>query len=95
MKTGMLWFEKHHNNDLVSIVSNAADFYERHYGQKPSLCYVHPSAMTTTPVRPGRKMVIRSSKKMSPNHLWIGVDDTPTEYHQTKVIFGINLPQRP
>ena len=95
MNTGMLWYENNHDNDLSLTVSNAADFYEQNYGQIPTLCFVHPSAITTTAPRSSRRIVIRSSKKILPNHIWIGIDGTGTRRSEARFIFGIRLPQQP
>ena len=95
MNTGMLWYENNHDNDLSLTVSNAADFYEHNYGQTPTLCFVHPSAITAAAPRASRRIVIRSSKKILPHHIWIGVDETAIQRSEARFIFGIKLPQQP
>jgi hypothetical protein len=95
MKTGMLWIEKNIEIDLIAKVINAADFYERHYGQKPNLCFVHPSAMTFTPPRSDRLLEIRASSHILRHHLWLGVDEAATGHHKAMTSHDLSPPQLP
>ena len=72
MKTGMLWFDNDPKTNLETKILKAAQYYERKYGQNPTLCFVHPSMLNDQTI--DRKEVeIRSSTKVLPNHLWLGI----------------------
>lgn len=85
MKIGMLWFDNDKKTDLITKIEHAADYYQNKYGLRPNLCYVHPSMAPysledksdeTDPeamFRAGSVMV-RTSKSVLPNHIWIGVN---------------------
>ena len=72
MKTGMLWFDNDPKTNLESKILKAACYYEHKYGQNPNLCFVHPSMLKDqTVLKEG--VEIRSSTKVLPNHLWMGI----------------------
>jgi len=43
MKIGMLWFDNDPKADLLVKIGRASSHYEKKYGQKPNLVFVHPS----------------------------------------------------
>jgi hypothetical protein len=43
MNTGMLWFDNDPKADFNTKINRATDYYLKKYGQRPDLCYVHPS----------------------------------------------------
>jgi hypothetical protein len=76
MHTGMLWF----NNSKTPTgakIAEAAAYYEKKYGRKPTLALIHPSmwddgkpetfSLGTITVRPYRPVL--------PGHIWIGIAD--------------------
>mgnify|MGYP001168709664 FL=1 len=71
METGMLWFDNDTRSDLLTKVVRAADYYQRKYGKKPDVCFVHPSAVQDSQRMDG--IEIRRSQMVLPNHLWIGL----------------------
>jgi hypothetical protein len=74
MKTGMLWFDNDPKADLVTKINRAADYYARKYGQKPSICFVHPTMLTgDTPH--ALDIEIRPNRQVLPNHLWMGLPE--------------------
>jgi hypothetical protein len=85
MKIGMLWFDNDKKTDLITKIEHAADYYQNKYGLRPNLCYVHPSMAPNAPevkangrdpeaaFRAGN-VVVRTSKSVLPNHIWIGVN---------------------
>ncbi len=60
METGMLLFDNDPRSDLMAKVIRAAEYYQRKYGKKPDVCFVHPSA-------------VQESQRMEGNHFWIGL----------------------
>jgi hypothetical protein len=72
MNTGMLWFDNDPKVDLITKIQRATEYYQNKYGQKPDLCYVHPSML---PERRQRTIGIevQSNQMVLPNHLWLGV----------------------
>lgn len=71
METGMLWFDNDPRSDLPAKVNRAVDYYQKKYGKKPDVCFVHPSAVKEEQRMNG--IEIRSSQMVLPNHLWIGL----------------------
>jgi hypothetical protein len=45
MKSGMLWFDAYEGRDLAARIERAAQFYQSKYGTRPTLCFVHPTAL--------------------------------------------------
>lgn len=77
MKTGMLWYDTDIKNDLASRLEKAAEYYQKKYGQRPDLCFVHPSMVLDT-VHDVHGIQIRTTRHVLPNHLWLGVQEIPT-----------------
>ncbi len=75
METGMLWFDNDPRRDLPAKINQAVDYYQKKYGKKPEVCFVHPSAVNETQRLNG--VEIRSSQMVLPNHLWIGLLEHP------------------
>ena len=85
MKIGMLWFDNDKKTDLTTKIEHAADYYQIKYGLRPNLCYVHPSMAPSAPEVPESQtdsepgfragnVMVRTSKSVLPNHIWIGVN---------------------
>jgi hypothetical protein len=74
MKTGMLWFDNDPKTDLPSKISLAATYYQKKYGKRPNLCFVHPSMLKEDGEK-ARDIEIRSNKSVRPNHLWLEVSE--------------------
>lgn len=72
MKTGMLWFDNDPKTNLETKLTKAVQYYETKYGQLPNLCFVHPSMLNDHRLT-NNGVEIRSSKKVLPNHLWLGI----------------------
>jgi hypothetical protein len=74
MVTGMLWFDNDPKSDLNSKIVRAVDFYQKKYGIKPDLCFVHPTMVKGEAI--GRIAVeIRTNTRVLPHHFWIGKND--------------------
>jgi hypothetical protein len=90
MKIGMLWFDNDKQTDLVTKIEDAADYYQHKYGLRPNLCFVHPSMApedipdetdaslasedNQATVLQAGNVVVKTSKSVLPNHIWIGVN---------------------
>ena len=86
MEEGMLWFDNDQKADLDSKVERAVEYYQKKYGDRPNLCFVHPSMLMRNGggnkakkigkngSQPTSKSVeLRPSISMMPNHFWIGM----------------------
>jgi len=72
MRTGMLWFDNHDHRDLKTKIMRAVIYYESKYGQRPSLCYVHPAMLVDgVPVIEG--LQIKPSSTVLHHHFWLGI----------------------
>jgi hypothetical protein len=90
MNLGMLWFDNDPKASLDVKVERAAAYYQHKYGKTPTLCFVHPSMLST-----GREALpneraeeaasqkesymagnieVRKNRSVLPNHFWLGVN---------------------
>ena len=74
MRTGLFWLDKDVRSDLTSCISRAAAYYQRKYGARPDLCFVHPSLLTGMAPRL-EGIVVLPSRTLRPNQLWIGAQE--------------------
>jgi hypothetical protein len=75
MDSGMLWFDNNKQRDLTAKVSRAAEYFQKKYGQLPTLCFVHPSMMQNGDKKfAAGKVEIRIASSVLPNHFWIGIN---------------------
>ncbi len=77
MKTGMLWFDNDPKTDLEVKIKQAATYYQKKYGRKPNLCFVHPSMLKEPPANSQNGVEIKANRSILPHHLWIGLRETP------------------
>ena len=47
MDTGLLWFDNS-AQPLTEKVAAAAAHYERRFGERPNVCYMHPEMLDTS-----------------------------------------------
>ncbi len=73
MDIGMLWFDDTPNRDLSAKVRQAAEYYRKKYGERPNLCYVHPSMMPED-IQRLNGVEIRPAPTVLPHHLWMGIE---------------------
>jgi hypothetical protein len=88
MNIGMLWFDNDTKSDLSDKVERAASYYQKKYGKRPDLCYIHPSMVPPAAngdgneagLKPairaagGYPIEVRTTRTVLPNHLWIGLN---------------------
>lgn len=71
MTSGLLWFDDTPDLDLASKIDQAAQHYQRTFGQRPTLCFLHPSeAPQGVPLITGVKIQI--DRQVPPRYLWLG-----------------------
>ncbi|MBN1954615.1 MAG: hypothetical protein JW900_06140 [Anaerolineae bacterium] len=77
MNFGLLWFDNDSRRGLKEKVLRAADHYQQKYGQRPNLCFVHPSMLKENGDDEFRAdgVQVRSGRAVLPHHFWIGVAD--------------------
>ena len=86
MDIGMLWFDNDQKASIPSKIEKAASYYQKKYGKKPNLCYVHPKMVKGDKDRkngsnkssdPGSmtigKVLVLKNEKILPDHFWIGI----------------------
>jgi hypothetical protein len=80
----MLWFDNDTQSDLAAKVERAAVYYQKKYGKRPNLCFVHPSMAPSElanieaetnkePAIKAGSVEVRMTRSVLPNHLWIGI----------------------
>ena len=84
MNIGMLWFDNDPKVELPAKVERAASYYRTKYGNKPTLCFVHPSMLpaggeqfSNTKTKDEAQLVaagveVRPHQSVMPNQFWIG-----------------------
>lgn len=82
MTTVMLWFDD--SKDTLSVkIQRAAAYYQKKYGHAAELCLVHPSALKDQKIDELTGITVRPYRSVLPGHLWIGVEDMPTEKEES------------
>ena len=71
MNIGMLWFDNDPKRDLEGKVTDAAEYYRKKYGRKPTVCFVNPAMAEKKELKAGG-VEVKTSDTILPNHLWIG-----------------------
>jgi hypothetical protein len=72
MNIGMLWFDNDPKVDLDTKLAKAVTYYEKKYGLTPDLCFVHPTMLGQGKLK-SKKIDVRSSRSVLPNHFWLGI----------------------
>lgn len=72
MNIGMLWFDNDNKATLSAKITRAAAYYQKKYGQRPNLCFVHPSMLVEGQMR-SENVEVLPTKAVLPNHFWIGI----------------------
>jgi hypothetical protein len=73
MNVGMLWFDNDSKADLTTKLNRAVSYYQNKYGQRPNLCFVHPTMLKDSPSKEG-DIEVRTTRSVRPNHFWLGVN---------------------
>ncbi len=74
MKVGMMWRDDNPKTDLTIKISQAAAYYQKKYGAKPDLCFVHPTMFGGAGQSPNG-IEVKTDREIRPNHLWIGIQE--------------------
>ena len=74
MITGMLWYDNDKQTTLTSKIDRAVRYYTKKYGQKPTVCLVHPSLLESKPEAGSKKLKVKPSKMVLLHHFWIGTE---------------------
>lgn len=72
MNIGMLWFDNDPKADLMTKIQRATEYYQHKYGQKPDVCFVHPS-MVVEKTSKMNGVEVQANQMVSPDHFWLGV----------------------
>lgn len=72
MNIGMLWFDNDPKADLTTKIQRATEYYQHKYGQKPDVCFVHPS-MVIEKTAKMNGVEVQANQMVSPDHFWLGV----------------------
>jgi len=78
MEIGLLWFDNDPRRGIEEKVLRAASHYQRKYGHKPNVCFVHPSMLNGNGKRRVLRvggMEVRPGRAILPDHFWVGVNE--------------------
>lgn len=86
MEIGMLWFDNDQKSSIPNKVERAALYYQKKYGVKPDICYVHPkmvggekSSKNESLLTANQdqfkigKILVLINEMVLPDHFWIGI----------------------
>jgi len=71
LEWGLFWFDDTPGRTIEEKIKQAATRYQIKYGQPPTLCFVHPSALGD--VENVGEIQVNGLKTVLPNHLWLGI----------------------
>lgn len=75
MDTGLLWFDNS-VQPLTDKVAAAAAHYERRFGERPNVCYLHPEMLDKASAKQCA-LQLRTATHVLQHHLWIGIESGP------------------
>ena len=70
MDIGLLWHDGG-SADLAGTLAQAAKRYHDRFGDKPNVCYVHPTLLPDGD-RKVNGILVRSSARVLRHHFWLG-----------------------
>ena len=70
MREGLLWHDSG-SEDLAWKLAKAAQRYRDRFGDKPNVCYVHPTLLPDGDKQVAG-MLVRSSSRVLRHHFWLG-----------------------
>jgi hypothetical protein len=73
MEIGMLWKDDDPRRTLEEKLAIAMEFYEGKYGERPTICVVHPHTLPEGIEFVG-SMRLLTAKTVQINHFWLGVE---------------------
>jgi len=74
IQEGMLWYDDSPTRSVSEKVERAAARYEKKYGHKPDVCYVHPEHLKEGEVSVVEGVKVLPSKSVLRYHFWLGVE---------------------
>lgn len=72
MKTGMLWLDADTKRPFAEKIRLAADYYHNKYGQFPTMCLVHKTAIDQELTIDD--ILVQPAKSILPAHFWLGIE---------------------
>lgn len=74
MIRGLLWFDNNKARTLDEKVKRAAEHFVEKYGERPTVCYVHPAHLGAGQLEGiPEDIEMKESNTVLPHHLWIGI----------------------
>ncbi len=74
MDIGLLWHDGG-STDMAGTLAQAAKRYRDRFGDKPNVCYVHPTLLPDGD-RKVNGILVRSSARVLRHHFWLGQEKT-------------------
>ena len=74
MDIGMLWYDGDTKRTLDAKVASAVEYYRTKYGATPTVCFVHPSMLTSAQAA-SAGVQLRPARVVMVNHFWLGVGE--------------------
>lgn len=71
MSLGLLYRERRAKDELADRILRAASAYQRMYGRRPEVCYVHPSCQEGLATLP--QMEVRADEQIQPDQFYLGL----------------------
>ncbi|MEX0787280.1 MAG: hypothetical protein WD906_06275 [Anaerolineales bacterium] len=93
MEIGMLWFDDGPGT-VKEKVARAAEFYAAKYGQKATVCMLHPDTLGKIEGRVAGVELL-AERAILPHHFWIGVEESTSGSDAGEGRDGKNKKARP
>ena len=78
MNIGLLWFDNGSQRSLKEKIGNAVNHYTRRFGDKPTVCYMHPDALDAD-FNSLKGVRLKTATNVLPHHFWVGMETDPQQ----------------
>ena len=78
MNIGLLWFDNGSQRSLKEKIGNAVSHYAQRFGDKPTVCYLHPDTLDAD-FNSMTGVQLKTATNVLPHHFWVGMDADPQQ----------------
>ncbi len=76
MDIGLLWFDNGSQRSLKEKIGNAVSHYAQRFGDKPTVCYMHPDTLDAD-FNSLKGVRLKTAMNVLPHHFWVGMETDP------------------
>ena len=78
MNIGLLWFDNGSKRSLKEKIGNAVSHYAQRFGDKPTVCYLHPDTLDAD-LNSLKGVRLKPATNVLPHHFWGGMETDPQQ----------------